>query len=317
MITIRSICFSALFVCMVVVSAVASAGTPEKVFSAHPGAIESAFYDVEDTVTKTFEVDPGGTLYIEMDHGNIEVEVGRRDEVEIEMVRRVRVDREEDARKILDEFHEYSFENNRGDVIIESNYRGRDAGRWGKDSRRKFRVTIRVTVPEEYNVDFETGAGNVEIEDIEGEVNGITGAGNVDISDMVGAIEVVTGAGNISIDGVTETVEVSTGAGNIDLEDVHGFVRAKSGAGNITAEISEQPERDSRLETGAGNVTVYLDRDIGVYVYAVASMGSASCDCSLQVKGKWMTKSFEGEINGGGADLYMSAGVGNVNLRKK
>ena len=280
----------------------------------------SLLYDVEDIVTETFEVNSGGTLYLELDYGNIEVEVGGRNRVEIEMIRTVRVRSEKEAREILEEHHEYSFENNRGDVTIESNFKGKDSGRsgrWNRDGKRKFMVTMKVTVPELYNVDFVTGAGNVEISDIEGEANGKTGAGNVDISDMKGTIDIVSGAGNIDIEGVTESVEVNTGAGNISLEDVTGFVRAKTGAGNIQAQISEQPDRDSRLETGAGNVTVYLARDVGVYVDAVASMGSASCDCPLKVEGQWMKKSFEGEINGGGPDLFMRAGVGNVTLRRR
>ena len=284
------------------------------------GYVYNDGYDIEDIVTKTFDVRSGGTLYLELDYGNIEVEVGDRNEVEIEMVRRVRVNSEREAREILEELHEYSFDKNRDDVMIESNFRGKDSGRggrWNRGGQKKFEVTVKVRVPELYNVDFVTGAGNVEIEDIEGEVNGKTGAGNVEISDMNGSIDIVSGAGNVDIEGITESVEVNTGAGNIDLEDVTGFVRAKTGAGNITAKISEQPDRDSRLESGAGNVTVYLAKDVGVYVDAVASMGSASCDCPLRVEGKWMKKSFEGEVNGGGPDLFMRAGVGNVTLRKR
>jgi hypothetical protein len=112
-------------------------------------------------------------------------------------------------------------------------------------------------------------------------------------------------------------VEVNTGAGNVDLKDVMGFVRANTGAGNITARISSQPESDSRLESGAGNVTVFLSDRVGVYVDAVASMGSASSDYPLKIEGKWMKKSFEGEVNGGGPDLFMRAGVGNVTLRRR
>ena len=277
-------------------------------------------YDVEDIVTESFEVRSGGTLYMELDFGNIEVEVGDRNTVEIEMIRTVRVNNKREADEILKEFHEYSFDVTRDDVTIESNFTGKDSkrgSRWNRGGQKKFMVTIKVSVPERYNVDFVTGAGNVEIEEIDGEVNGKTGAGNVDISEMRGSIDIISGAGNISVEGVSESVEVNTGAGNINLEDVNGFVRAKTGAGNITAQISEQPDRDSRLESGAGNVTVYLARDVGVYVDAVASMGSASCDCPLRVEGKWMKKSFEGEINGGGPDLFMRAGVGNVTLRKR
>lgn len=319
MLAIRNLLLVAFFVYAAASASPTLANTPDDNI-ATPVEHISLSYDVEDVVTKTFEVRSGGTLYLELDYGNIEVLVGDRNTVEIEMTRKVRVSNEAEARKILEEYHEYSFENNRDDVIVESNYRGKDggrSGRWSRDGKRKFMINMKVYVPETYNVDFVTGAGNVEIEDIEGEVNGKTGAGNVDISDMIGAIEIVSGAGNIDIEGVTETVEVNTGAGNISLEDVKGFVRAKTGAGNITAKISEQPDRDSRLETGAGNVTVYLARDVGVYVDAVASMGSASCDCSLRVEGKWMKKSFEGEINGGGPDLFMRAGVGNVTLRKR
>ena len=274
-------------------------------------------YDVEDVVTRSFDVRSGGTLYLELDYGNIQVEAGSRNRVDIEMIRKVRVNNEREAREILDEMHEYSFDNNRDDVIIESTFKGRDSGKWNRSGKNKFQISLKVIVPERYNVDFVTGAGNVGIEDIEGEVNGKTGAGNVDISDMDGSIDIVSGAGNIDIEGVSEFVEVNTGAGNIDLEDVAGYVRAKTGAGNVTARITEQPDRDSRLESGAGNVTVYLARDVGVYVDAVASMGSASCDCPLRVEGKWMKKSFEGEINGGGPDLFMRTGVGNVTLRKR
>ena len=279
----------------------------------------TAYIDIEDVVKESFEVREGGTLYLEMDYGDIEIEVGSRNLVQIEMIRKVRVNSESEARDILDKHHGYTFEKDRDDVVIESRYRGQDdrRGRWNRSGKSKFMITMRVVVPERYNVDFVTGAGDIEIEDVEGEVNGKTGAGNIDIEDVEGAIEITSGAGNVKVEGVNESVEVNTGAGNIGLRNIRGFVRASTGAGNITARIMEQPDRDSRLESGAGNVTVYLASDVGIYVDAVASMGSASCECPLTVEGKWMKKSFEGEINGGGPDLFMRAGVGNVSLRKR
>ncbi len=276
-------------------------------------------HDVEDIVTESFEVRAGGTLYLELDLGNIEIEVGRRNSVDIEMIRIVRVDSEQEAREILDRMHSYSFEKDRDDVTIESRFRdeGRRNDRWNRGGRNKFRITMRITVPERYNIDFVTGAGNIVIEDLEGEVTGKTGAGNIRIGEMDGSVDITSGAGNITMEGVTESVEVNTGAGNIDLEDVYGFVRARTGAGNISAQIFRQPDNHSKLESGAGNVTVYLGDGIGVYVDAVAAMGSASCDFPLKIEGKFMKKSFEGEVNGGGPDLFMRAGVGNVTLRRR
>ena len=275
-------------------------------------------FDYEDIVKESFKVGPGGTLYLELDYGNINVEVGSSDAVYIEMERTIRVNDEDEARELLRQLHDYSFEQRGNDVMIESRYMEKKNRRWNNwGGRNRFKVSITVRVPEEYNLDFETGAGNIEVADLGGEVYGTTGAGNIIIGDVYGTVKITTGAGNIGIDGATDRVEVTTGAGNVDLKNVTGFVRANTGAGNVSARIASQPESDSRLESGAGNVTVYLDRNVGVYVNAVASMGSASCDFPLQVKGKWMTKSFEGEVNGGGPDLFMRSGVGNVTLRSR
>ncbi|MEZ4703093.1 MAG: DUF4097 family beta strand repeat-containing protein [Rhodothermales bacterium] len=272
--------------------------------------------DITDTVKETFKVRPGGTLYLELDYGNIEVVTSSGDRVVVELERTVRVNDEDEARELLERYHEYSIEQDGGDVTVVSKYQGRGS-RWGGNNKNNLKIRVKVEVPFDYNVDFESGAGNVAVTRLEGDVSGKTGAGNIDMERVMGAVDITTGAGNINIEGGSSQVEVNTGAGNVELRDVEGSVRANTGAGNITAYIVRQPEDDSRLETGAGNVTVYLDNGAGVYVDAVASMGSASCDFSLEVKGKWMTKSFEGEINGGGPDLFMRAGVGNVSLRRR
>ncbi len=272
--------------------------------------------DITDTVKETFKVRPGGTLHIELDYGNIEVVTSSGDRVVVELERTVRVRDEVEARSILDRYHEYAIEQDGDDVSVESRYQA-GGSRWGGNNRNHLKIRVKVEVPFDYNVEFESGAGNVDVGRLEGDVSGKTGAGNITQERVMGTIDITTGAGNIAIEGGSNHVDVNTGAGNVDLRDVEGSVRANTGAGNITAYIVRQPEEDSRLETGAGNVTVFLDNAAGVYVDAVASMGSASCDFELEVKGKWMTKSFEGEINGGGPDLFMRAGVGNVSLRRR
>ena len=154
------------------------------------------------------------------------------------------------------------------------------------------------------------------IEDLEGKVEGRTGAGNITIGRVHGEVDINSGSGNITVDGAVGQVAVTSGAGNVTLHDVAGEIRATTGAGNVVARITEQPDGNSRLESGAGNVTVYLKRDVGVDVDAVASVGSANTDFPLRVQGKWMHKSFSGDLNGGGPALRMRSGVGNVTLRK-
>ncbi len=279
------------------------------------GNVQAKGTQIRDVKKKSYDVRPGGTLHIDMDYGNIEIETTTGNRVLIELERIARADDKEIAERML-ERHTYDFDKRGNDVYILSRY-GDDKGfvkKWRRRKRLKIQVVVKV--PERYNVDFSNGAGNVDIVDVEGLIEGRTGAGNIILDGVRGIVEITSGAGNVEIEGDLERVKVSTGAGNITLHGLQGAVEASTGAGNVFAEIINQPNQDSELRSGAGNVTVYLADDISVYVDATASLGSADCDFPLKVEKKWLKKSFSGEINGGGPELRMYAGVGNVTLRR-
>ncbi|WP_457653432.1 DUF4097 family beta strand repeat-containing protein [Rhodocaloribacter sp.] len=275
----------------------------------------SASAEERDTIKKTFKVHAGGTLYLDLDHGNVVIEIGSSDVVNIEVDRIVEAGDRYAAKRILDQ-HELDFSQTGDDVRLRSRFDDDRWSRklWGKSTR--FKVRVRVQVPERFNIDFTNGAGNVEIAGVTGRVEGRTGAGNVVVEAVHGPVDVSSGAGNIEVNGAVGRTEVVSGAGNITIRDIRGEVRAHTGAGNITARITGPLEGDSRLDSGAGNVTVYLEDGIGVNVDAVASVGAASCEYGLKVKGRWMKKSFGGSINGGGPGLTLRSGVGNVALKK-
>jgi len=271
----------------------------------------------QDTIKRSFEVSSGGMLVLDIDRGNVEVETSSGSQVNVVLERSVDGASGEEKKEIL-ERHEYNVERDGSDIIVESRFDQNDEdwswGRWRKKVR--FRLYVRVQVPREYSVDFHTGAGNVEIADVRGDVDGRTGAGNITLGRIDGRVDVTSGSGNVDVEGAVGSVRAQSGAGNITLEHVSGDVRAMTGAGNVIARISSQPDGDSRLESGAGNVTAYVRDSVGLTVDAHASVGSANCDYDLRVRGKWMSKSFSGAINGGGPDLFMRSGVGNVSLRR-
>ena len=281
------------------------------------GTAKASGEQLKDVVKKSYDVRPGGTLHLDIDHGNIQVEPGDNDRVLIELERIADADSREEAEQVLAN-HEYAFDNRGNDVFIRSRYDKEKKGfmnRWNRSTRLKINVIVHV--PARYNVDFSSGAGNVGIEDLVGHIEGRTGAGNISVVDVRGYVEIASGAGNIDMEGDIERADVTTGAGNINLFGLQGAIDASTGAGNITAEITRQPREDSDLSSGAGNVTVTLSRNVGVYVDATAALGSAECEySSIKVEGKWMKKSFSGKVNGGGPELRMHAGVGNVALRR-
>ncbi len=271
--------------------------------------------DIRDTVKKSFKVRPGGTLFLDVDHGNVEVKSHFGSEVFIEVERTVQSDNRDEAKRILDR-HDLSLEERSNDVYIESRY-DREGGFWSRmSSKTQMKVRVKVRVPSRYNVDFSTGAGNVAIGTITGQVLGRTGAGNIDVGAVDGQVDVASGSGNIDVRGALGGVKANTGAGNVRAKDVRGEVEINTGAGNVEAYITRQPQAESSLHSGAGNVTVFLGSSVGVRVDAEASVGSASCEYPLKIEGKWMTKGFSGNVNGGGPGLHMRAGVGNVALKK-
>ncbi|ARA92743.1 hypothetical protein AWN76_005890 [Rhodothermaceae bacterium RA] len=273
----------------------------------------AAFPDIRDIVKESFDVRPGGVLRVDMDHGNLEIEAGRGRTVQVEVERIVRAGSREEAEEVLRR-HDLDLSADTDDVQIRSRYH-EPSRFWGE--RNRLKVTIRVRVPIEYHVEFATGMGNVWIADLEGRIEGKTGAGNIEIEAIRGEVDLRSGSGNITVEAVDGFVEAATGAGNIAVRGVCGAMELNTGAGNVEADLTCQPEDDSVFTSGAGNVTVYVDAEIRCRVDAVAGMGTARTDFPLRVEGRWMKKSFEGRINGGGPELRLRAGVGNVTLLRR
>ena len=285
-------------------------------FAFFVGSVQAGGIQIKDTVKKSYDVEPGGTLRLDIDHGNIEVNATPENRVMIELERIADAEDREKAERILAQ-HEYAFDQRGPVVTIHSRFeQGKGMlSRWRGKSQLKVRVIVKV--PERYNVDFKSGAGNVQIADVEGRIEGRTGAGTITLDDVRAVVDISSGAGNVSIEGEVAQGEVNTGAGNIHLTGLTGAIEANTGAGNVIAEITEQPTQSSSLSSGAGNVTVYLSNAVGVYVKATSSLGGAECDFPVKMEGKWLKRSFSGEINGGGPELRLHAGVGSVALKRE
>ena len=271
--------------------------------------------DITDTVKEVFKVQQGGRLHVDIDFGNVVIETIDLHEVRIELVRIVTAAGADDAKRVL-ERHEYDFDKRGNDVYVTSRYT--DGGMfWSRRSRDRMRLEARIQVPAQYDVDFTTGAGNVTLGDLQGAISGRTGAGNIEIGAVRGPVDISSGSGNVAVNGCSGRISISTGAGNVNVQNAACTVSVSSGAGNLMARFSGQPDGNSTLETGAGNVTVHLDANARVSVAGASALGSVSTDFSLPVEGKWMSKSFAGDLNGGGPSIRMRAAVGNVVLRSQ
>jgi DUF4097 and DUF4098 domain-containing protein YvlB len=168
---------------------------------------------------------------------------------------------------------------------------------------------------------IETGGGNVTVRQASGTLQLETGSGNIDIGDIGGAATLETGSGTIRLASAKGMVKASTGAGGIECHQLGSGLRADTGSGTITAEYAHAPHfAESHLETGSGDITVYLPDGLAAAVKLTADnpwghtirvdfpairLTSSHEDGQLRA---------EGLMNGGGPLLRVETANGSVAL---
>ena len=171
---------------------------------------------------------------------------------------------------------------------------------------------------------LESGGGNIQVKQCGGALKVSTGGGNIDIGNVGGPAEVDTGGGSIRLAWAKGMVRAETGAGRIELDGVPA-ARAESGAGAIIARFVAGGEHtDSRLETGTGDVTVYLAPGVNFTIRASIDMAnghkiySEFPEIKVQTEGEWGAQSSvaEGSLNGGGPLLKVHTATGNVWIKR-
>lgn len=190
-----------------------------------------------------------------------------------------------------------------------------------------------------------TGGGSIKIGSAGGQVNASSGGGTLYIG-MGKAMILETGGGSIHVDKCSGEIKASTGGGTIDVNEVDGRAQVKSGGGSIhvgpvkgglRAETGSGPIvadlamggstfTDSRLETSAGNIIVYIPDNLGVTIHAaveVANGAGISSDFpGLKISysdNRWGPREAyaEGSLNGGGPLLHVHTTTGTIEFKRK
>src|SRR5690606_21001347 len=113
--------------------------------------------DVKDTVKRSFKVVSGGTLYIDIDHGNVDVTAHRGNEIFIEVERIARTNDRSTAEDIFNR-HDLTLEEQGGDVYIESRYDDNDSFWRRMRSSDRLKVTVRALLTPDSNLQWSSAA---------------------------------------------------------------------------------------------------------------------------------------------------------------
>jgi DUF4097 and DUF4098 domain-containing protein YvlB len=172
----------------------------------------------------------------------------------------------------------------------------------------------------------ETGGGGIEVRQCTGKVKAETGGGSIDLGDIGGPAEIETGGGSIHLSSAKGHVHAQTGGGGIELYGVPS-ARVETGAGGIVVKFVKTgaPASDSRLETSAGDITVYIAADVALSVRASVDLGNGHHitsdfpDIHVASEGdQWgpRTLNAEGKLNGGGPLLKVRTTTGDICFRR-
>ena len=205
-----------------------------------------------DFQSKSFVVQKGGLLTVDVEPGAVRIEPWSKDEVFIEA-------------EGIDERHPDRL------VMMQSgkNVTIKYKDRWHNVDHLEFTIHV----PSQYNVNIQTSGGSVKQNDVlTGDFQAETKGGSIMIEHIIGKVDVETGGGSIKAEKVEGDAKMRTGGGSIESKTITGTLSARTGGGSIslretggkvnasTGGGSIKTENASAwidLSTGGGSVSVH------------------------------------------------------------
>jgi DUF4097 and DUF4098 domain-containing protein YvlB len=166
-------------------------------------------------------------------------------------------------------------------------------------------------------IDVETGSGDVRLEDLAGDIRIHTGSGNVQARGAAGPLEARAGSGDIKIEERSKgDVRLETGSGDIEARGIDGGLRASTGSGNV--HVDGTPASSWSVRTGSGDAELRLPQEAAFDLDVSSSSGSVSVNhpvtTTIQGRVQDARKSIQGKVRGGGPEISVHTGSGDVRV---
>jgi hypothetical protein len=138
----------------------------------------------EEWLEERVPVEPGGTLYIDLDRGSVVVSSHDANEVRVEASARGW-----SAGLVL-----FCLEKNGNDVQLDGG-----ADHWMPSLFGRPRILVRAWVPCDYSVEVESGGGRIHVSGVRGRVSTNTRGGRIELSQIEGPALLRTSGGRIHV----------------------------------------------------------------------------------------------------------------------
>jgi hypothetical protein len=306
------------------------------------------FAATEETIQKTFTLDPGGTVVVDVDFGSIEVTTNSESAVSVDVWRNVTRKSKADEEAFL---RDNPVKISQEDTVVTVKSRSGARLSWsGWRNRNEAKYTIRV--PARFNARLNTAGGGIGVNDLTGEVKagtsggglrfarvhgpleGNTSGGGIRVNDCEGTIRIETSGGGIEVLGGSGSLKghtsgggvtvknfggpasVETSGGGLTLENIKGGLTGSTSGGPVNAVLVSPVSSAVSLSTSGGGVTVRVSDKAAFNLDASTSGGSVSCDLPVTVQGKLERSRIRGTVNGGGEPVMLRSSGGGIHVRK-
>ena len=189
----------------------------------------------------------GQRLRLVTDIGNVRILTEGTSPNQVSYSVRIETDgRQPEARALLQQFKVVDGATAEGVQI-------RGIGPWKKEFRGRLWVTMEVRIPRQYDLEVETGAGNVDTQEIRGRAVLVSLGGNITAGRIHGSAKIKTAGGHIKLKDVDGDLAAVTGGGHVEVGEVGGVAILQSAGGHVKA-VSVQ--KWAELRTAGGNVSL-------------------------------------------------------------
>lgn len=288
---------------------------------------------IERTVEKTFPVQPGGTLHVETQGGDIRVLPSDGSVVKIIAKERIVANSDAEADALLKKLS-LTFEQNGGEVSAIAKYEERPMGlhfgTWPPVT-----VSYTVTVPASFATDLNTSGGSITVGDLTGKVRARTSGGDLKLGRMANDLDAHTSGGSVSLEEGRRTVnlgtsggdivvgrltgsaELATSGGSIKIESVEGGLHASTSGGDVRAGFTGPLKEECVLGTSGGSVKITVDKNTAFRLDAATSGGQVDATGLTLTLDRPSSNGSQlaGAVNGGGPLLKLRTSGGDIVVR--
>lgn len=271
----------------------------------------------------SYDLKPGGMLYMENMNGSIEITGWEKDTIDISGTKYAA---EEGALRGMKVDIVQSPDAVRIRTIAPSGYRGNLGARY------------LIRVPQKTQLDkIASSNGSVRVEGLQGAARIRTSNASVRVTKLDGALEIQTSNGAVEANDVTGGATIHTSNGSIRIDGMRGALQAGTTNGGIHARLmNPEPQKPVKLESSNGSVELTMDnlKDNDIRVNTSnssitvrlpgdargvlrAHTSNAHVKTDFNVNARNASKShIDGTIGSGGPVMEFSTSNGSINLLK-